>query len=124
MLWTPWFVSLKCKAGIRISGLTRFGLPRFDCINKYAVSAGINKASLIRAIGQVYPVSPMHGCLFHLSKNDFKHVHEFGLQQMYLQDDEVFQENIRMLPALSFVPVRLPPLIVCLYIVVMLNSQF
>ena len=46
-----------------------------------------------------------HGCLFHLSKNIFKHVQQLGLQQMYLNND-IFRENMRMIPAPSFVPVQ------------------
>ena len=42
---------------------------------------------------------------FHLSKKVFTHVQQLGLQQMYL-DDDIFRENIRMIPALSFVPVQ------------------
>ena len=63
------------------------------------------EAGMIGALGQVYPLSSIHGCLFHLSKNVFKHVQQLGLQQMYLNDD-IFRENICMIPALSFVPVQ------------------
>ena len=60
---------------------------------------------MIGAIRQVYPLCPIYGCLFHLTKNVYKHVQELGLQQMY-KEDELFRENIRMIPSLSFVPIQ------------------
>ena len=60
---------------------------------------------MIGAILQVYPLCPIYGCLFHLSKNVYKQVQQLGLQQMY-QEDELLRENIRMIPSLSFVPVQ------------------
>ena len=72
------------------------------------IPADINidfERGMIGAIRQVYPLCPIYGCLFHLSKNVYKHVQELGLQQMY-QEDELFRENIRMIHSLSFVPVQ------------------
>ena len=60
---------------------------------------------MISAIQRTYPLSPARGCLFHLSKNVYKKVQESGLQPLY-NNDPVFRENIRMIPALSFVPIQ------------------
>ena len=84
------------------------------------------EAGMIGALGQVYPIFSVHGCLFHLSKNVFKHVLQLGLQQMYLNDD-IFRKNIRMIHphlVLSQYRTRLLPSIVYLNIVEMLNKQF
>ena len=83
-------------------------LRQLQQLTNNAVSADIKidfEAGMIGALGQVYPLSSLHGCWFHLSKNVFKHVQQLGSQQMYLNDD-IFRENIRMIPALSFVPVH------------------
>ena len=61
--------------------------------------------SMLSALNQIYPGIPQVGCLFHLSKNVFRRVQDIGLQQNYLTDP-VFRGNIRMIPALSFVPVQ------------------
>ena len=45
---------------------------------------------------------PQIGCLFHHSKNVFKHVQKLGLQQLYL-NDQLFRS---MIPALSFVVIE------------------
>ena len=60
--------------------------------------------SMIGALDRVYPAVPQKGCLFHLSKNIYKRVHQEGLSQLYMNDD-VFRTNIRMISALSFVPI-------------------
>ena len=101
-----------------IRGQTHLELLRqLQQLTNNAVPADINidfEAGTIGALGQVYPLSSVHGCLFHLSKNVFKHVQQLGLQQMYL-DDDIFRENIRMIPALNFV---------ILYMTRLLNNQF
>ena len=51
--------------------------------------------SMIGAIG---------GCLFHLSKSIYRKVQEFGLSHQYL-NDAVFRTNVKMISALSFVPI-------------------
>ena len=58
---------------------------------------------MMGALGQVYPVVPQKGCLFHLSKNIYKRVQDEGMPQLYMNDEE-FCTNIRMISALSFVP--------------------
>ena len=63
------------------------------------------EASMIGALAQVFPFSPVRGCLFHLSKNIYRKVQDLGLQQMYL-NDPVFRNNTRMIPVLSFVPIQ------------------
>ena len=57
----------------------------------------------INAIAQVFPQATVFGCLFHLCKSVFRHVQSANLQEQYLVDDE-FRVNIRMIPALAFVP--------------------
>ena len=55
-------------------------------------------------LDRVYPLVPQKGCLFHLSKNIYKHVQNEGLTQLYL-NDAVFRTNIRMISAISFAPI-------------------
>ena len=55
---------------------------------------------MIGALDRVYPIVPQKGYLFHLSKC----VQHEGLSQLYMNDD-VFRNNIRMISALSFVPI-------------------
>ena len=42
--------------------------------------------------------------MFHLSKNVNKRVQDEGMSQLYMNDEE-FRTNIRMISALSFVPI-------------------
>ena len=42
------------------------------------------EVSMLGVLTQIYPATPQIGCLFHLSKNVFKHVQK--LQQLYLND--------------------------------------
>ena len=53
----------------------------------------------------MYPDSDLNGCLFHLSKNIYKRVKDFGLTNNYL-NDQVFRENVRMVCTLAFVPLE------------------
>ena len=62
------------------------------------------KQSMMGALDQVYYVVPQKGCLFHLSKNVYKRVQNEGMLQLYMNDEE-FRTNIRMISALSFVPI-------------------
>ena len=57
------------------------------------------------ALNQIYPDIPQVGCLFHLSKNVFKHVQYIGLTHTYLTDP-LCRGDICMIPALSFVPIQ------------------
>ena len=57
---------------------------------------------MLGVLTQIYPATPQIGCLFHLSKNVFKHVQKLGLQQLYL-NDQLFRSRI---PALSFVVIE------------------
>ena len=59
---------------------------------------------MIAAWEQVFPLAPIKGCLFHLSKSIYRKVQSEGLAESYMNDEE-FRQNIRMLSALSFVPV-------------------
>ena len=59
---------------------------------------------MMGALDQVYPVVPQKGCLFHLSKNVYTRVQDEGMSQLYMNDEE-FRTNIRMISALSFVPI-------------------
>ena len=63
------------------------------------------EASMLAAIGHIYRNSTNVGCLFHLSKNIFRHVQSLGLQETYVNNQE-FRLNVRMISALSFVPVE------------------
>ena len=60
--------------------------------------------SMIGAIAQVYPLTVQKGCLFHLSKSIYCRVQELGLSHQYL-NDAVFRTNVKMISALSFVPI-------------------
>ena len=60
--------------------------------------------SMMDALDQVYPVVPQKGYLFHMSKNVYKRVQDEGMSQLYMNDEE-FCTNIRMISALSFVPI-------------------
>ena len=60
--------------------------------------------SVMDALDQIYPVVPQKGCLFHLSKNVYKRVQDESMSQLYMNDEE-FHTNIRMISALSFVPI-------------------
>ena len=62
------------------------------------------KQSMMGALDQVYYVVPQKGCLFHLSKNVYKRVQNEGMLQLYMNDEQ-FRTNIRMISALSFVPI-------------------
>ena len=61
--------------------------------------------SILIVLNQIYPGIPQVGCLFHLAKNVFRRVPDIRLQQNYLTD-QLFRGNIRMTPALSFLPVQ------------------
>ena len=63
------------------------------------------ESSILSALNQNHPGIPQVGCLFHLEKNVFRYVQDIGLQQNYLTDP-LFRGNIRMIPALNFVPVQ------------------
>ena len=63
------------------------------------------ESSMLSALNQIYPGIPQVGCLFHLAKNVFRRVQDIGLQQNYLTDP-LFRGNIRIIPALSSVPVH------------------
>ena len=60
--------------------------------------------SMIGAIAQVYPLTVQKGCLFHLSKSIYRRVQELGLSHQYL-NAAVFRTNVKMISALSFVPI-------------------
>ena len=62
------------------------------------------ESSMLSGLNQIYLGIPQVGCLFQLAKNVFKRVQHIGLQQNYLTDP-LFRGNIRMIPALSFIPV-------------------
>ena len=62
------------------------------------------ESSMLSALSQIYPGTPQVGCLFHLAKNVFRRVQDIGLQKNYLTDP-LFRGNIRIIPALSSIPV-------------------
>ena len=53
------------------------------------------------AFMEYFPGTTIKVCFFHLSKNLWRKVHEFGLQSSY-QQDSVIALKFRMLPALPF----------------------
>ena len=57
------------------------------------------------ALDRVYPLVPQRGRLFHLSKSIYRKVQELGLSELYTNED-VFRTNIRMITAISFVPIE------------------
>ena len=63
------------------------------------------ESSMLSALSQIYPGIRQEGCLFYLAKNDFRRVQDIGLQQNYLTDP-LFRGIIRIIPALSSVPVH------------------
>ena len=63
------------------------------------------ESSILSALNQIFPGIPQVGCLFHLAKNVFRRVQDIGLQHNYLTNP-LFRGNIRMIPALSSVPVH------------------
>ena len=60
---------------------------------------------MIAALCQEYPLLPRKSCLFYLSKSIYRHVQELGLSQHFMNDEQ-FWTNIRMVGALSFVPIE------------------
>ena len=60
--------------------------------------------SMMGALDQDYPLAPQKGYLFHLSKSIYKCVQDESMSQLYMNDEE-FPTNIRMINALSFVPI-------------------
>ena len=59
----------------------------------------------VSAMRAVHPNTTQKGCLFHLSQSVYRKVQASGLQGIYLED-EAFRTNVRMLPALAFVPLN------------------
>ena len=61
--------------------------------------------AMIGALDVVYPIVPQKGCLFHLSQSIYRKIQERGLAQRYANDVD-FRTNLRMIAALSFVPIE------------------
>jgi hypothetical protein len=57
------------------------------------------------ALEQTFPEATVKGCLFHLCKIIYRKVQSEGLQELYT-NDENFRMNIKMIGALSFVPIE------------------
>ena len=72
-------------------------------VNKLSITIDFEQ-SMMGAFDQVYPIVSQKGCLFHLAKNVDKRVQNEGMSQLYMNDEE-FRTNIRMISALSFVPI-------------------
>ena len=60
--------------------------------------------SMMGASDQVYRVVLQKGYLFHLFENVYKILQDEDMLQLYMNDEE-FRTNIRMISALSFVPI-------------------
>ena len=59
---------------------------------------------MLSATDRVYPIVSQKGCLFYLCQNVYRRVQQEGLSHLYLNDD-AFRTNIRMISAISFVPI-------------------
>lgn len=59
--------------------------------------------SAINAIGNHFPNANRRGCFFHFNQSIYRHIQSNGLQHRYETDGD-FALQIRMLPALAFVP--------------------
>ncbi|XP_041371610.1 uncharacterized protein LOC121385139 [Gigantopelta aegis] len=62
------------------------------------------EVATINALQEVFPDTHVHGCLYHLSQCVYRRVQANGLQESYTTDNELSLQ-IRMIPALAFVPV-------------------
>ena len=62
------------------------------------------EVATINALQDVFPDTHVHGCFYHLSQCVYRRVQANGLQQSYTRDNELSLQ-IRMIPALAFVPV-------------------
>ena len=63
------------------------------------------EAAIINTIRDNFPNTDVKGCFFHLSQNIFRKIQEHGLQVKY-QDDSDFALQLKMIPALAFVPIQ------------------
>ena len=77
-------------------------------LNPLSVMSDYEKASQ-NAISHVFPNTQLIGCLFHLGQSLWKKVQSLHLDNLY-RDDENIRIHIRMLLALSFVPLQDVPL--------------
>lgn len=59
----------------------------------------------IKATQKSFPMAEVHLCRFHFGQNVWRHVQSVGLQQVYSTDPD-FAQNIKLLTALSYVPVE------------------
>lgn len=71
-------------------------------LNPTDVTVDFEKAAM-NAIHSVFPEAEIHGCNFHFGQNIWRNVQGVGLQSAYSNDDE-FAFNIKLLPALAYVP--------------------
>lgn len=72
-------------------------------LNPDTIMIDFEKAAM-NAISKTFPVTKIRGCFFHFTQSVWRHVQQAGLQQKYTEDSE-FALQIRMMTALSFVPV-------------------
>lgn len=72
-------------------------------LNPDTIMIDFEKAA-INAISKKFPVTKIRGCFFHFTQSVWRHVQQSGLQQRYTEDSE-FALQIRMMTALSVVPV-------------------
>lgn len=59
--------------------------------------------AIINAAAENFPNAELHGCNFHFGQAIWRHVQSVGLQAEYAQNT-TFQQNIKTLMALAFVP--------------------
>ena len=58
---------------------------------------------VINAVSTVFPEADLTGCLFHLAKNLYKKVVEFGLKAIY-ETNSGFNQSIKCFTALALLP--------------------
>ncbi|XP_025407409.1 uncharacterized protein LOC112681362 [Sipha flava] len=71
-------------------------------LSSETIMVDFEKAAM-NAISKYFPGTKIRGCFFHFTQSVWRHVQQTGLQQQYIEDSE-FALQIRMMTALSFVP--------------------
>jgi hypothetical protein len=71
-------------------------------VNPLTITLDFEK-SMIGACSEVFPTTTQTGCFFHFMQCIFRSIQRNGLKQLYETDID-FAFNIRLLPAIAFVP--------------------
>lgn len=96
------YALLPNKQEATYTGLFRKMLELEEGLNPRSVMLDYEKATH-NAFEAVFPDTIVSGCLYHLSQAVFRRVQANGLYQRYMEDAQ-FALQIRMIPALAFVP--------------------